>query len=361
MVGSGIFTSAGKFIFHRARPDIAVYPESSFSFPSGHATIAIAFYGFLAYMLIKNARQWKRKINIFFASFILIILIGFSRLYLGVHYVSDVWGGYLAGAIWLIIAIGFSEYFLYKKQKSEVLPHKTTKHLASIGIILISVCFYFIFALNYQIPALTAPAEVKQITISDSLTIFNTDQSKYTETLLGNTQEPLSFIIIAKNDQQLIDLFEQARWELADDVSISSVAKLAHAALWKDSYSKAPMTPDFWNANVHDFGFEKATDSDNVRTRHHARFWKTNYIAENGDMIYVGTASFDSNIKWGVTHRINPDIDTEREFLYSDLQKTDMIMNAEKQQFIDPKLGSNFSGDLFFTDGKLYLIFIKEE
>ena len=361
IVGSEIFTSAGKFIFHRARPDIAIYPENSFSFPSGHTTIAMAFYGFLAYMLIKNARQWKRKINIFFASFILIILIGFSRLYLGVHYVSDVWGGYLAGAIWLIIAIGFSEYFLYKKQKSEVLPHKTTKHLASIGIILISVCFYFIFALNYQIPALTAPAEVKQITISDSLTIFNTDQSKYTETLLGNTQEPLSFIIIAKNDEQLIDLFEQAGWELADDVSISSVAKLARAALWKNSYSKAPMTPDFWNANVHDFGFEKATDSDNVRTRHHARFWKTNYITENGDIIYIGTASFDSNIKWGVTHQINPDIDTEREFLYSDLQKTDMIINAEKQQFVDPQLGNNFSGDLFFTDGKLYLISIKEK
>jgi len=361
ITGSEIFTSAGKFIFHRARPDVAIYPENSFSFPSGHATIAIAFYGFLAYMLIKNSRLWKRKINIFFASFILIILIGFSRLYLGVHYVSDVWGGYLAGAIWLIIAIGFSEYFLYKKQRGDAPPHNTTKHLVSIGIVLASICFYIVFALNYQMPASIAPTEVKQITISDSLTIFNTNQSKYTETLLGNTQEPLSFIIIAKNDQQLIDLFEQAGWKLADDVNISSVAKLARAALWKESYPKAPMTPDFWNTNVHNFGFEKATDSNNVRTRHHARFWKTNYITENGYVFYVGTASFDSNVKWGVTHQINPDIDTEREFLYSDLQKTGLITNAEKQRFVDPKLGSNFSGDLFFTDGKLYLISIKEE
>jgi len=359
IAGSEIFTSAGKFIFHRVRPNAAIYPENSFSFPSGHATIAIAFYGFLAYMLIKTARQWKIKTNIFFASFLLIILIGFSRLYLGVHYVSDVWGGYLAGAIWLIIAIGFSEYFLYKKQEGGVIPKNTAKRLVSAGIILASVCFYVVFILNYQMPASTAPAEVKQITISDSLTIFNADQSKYTETLLGDTQEPLSFIIIAKNDQQLIDLFEQAGWELADNVSISSVAKLARAALWENSYSKAPMTPDFWNANVHNFGFEKATNSDNVRTRHHTRFWKTNYITENGDIIYVGTASFDNNIKWGVMHQINPDIDTEREFLYSDLQKTDMIINAEKQQFVDPKLGSNFSGDLFFTDGKLYLISIK--
>jgi undecaprenyl-diphosphatase len=361
IAGSEIFTSAGKFIFHRARPGVAVYPENSFSFPSGHATIAIAFYGFLTYMIIRNAKQRNKKINAFFAGFILVILIGFSRLYLGVHYASDVWGGYLAGAIWLIIAIGFSEYFSYKKQKSGSPCPETKKRLATTGIILASISLYIIFALNYQAPASTLPQEANQTAISDIMIIFSTDQLKYTETLLGNAQEPLSFIIIAKNDRQLIDLFEQAGWELADNVSISSAAKLARAALWKESYPKAPMTPDFWNANVHNFGFEKATDSNNVRTRHHARFWKTNYITENGYMFYVGTASFDSGVKWVVTHQINPDIDTEREFLFNDLQKTGITTNVEKRQFVGPKLGSNFSGDLFFTDGKLYLISVKEK
>ena len=92
-----------------------MYLEKSFSFPSGHATIAVAFYGFIIYFLIKNVKSWNRKINIFFTGFILIILIGFSRLYLGVHFVSDVWAGYLIGAIWLIIGIGFTEFYLLKK------------------------------------------------------------------------------------------------------------------------------------------------------------------------------------------------------------------------------------------------------
>lgn len=179
--------------------------------------------------------------------------------------------------------------------------------------------------------------------------------------MLGDAQEPLSFIIIAKNDQQLIDLFEQSGWVLADDVTASTIAKMARAVFWKQPYPKAPMTPDFWNAKVHDFGFEKSTESNNVRIRHHARFWKTNYAAENGQVIYVGTASFDSGIKWGVTHKINPDIDTEREFLFSDMQKTGLIANVEKQQFSKPKIGNNFFGDLFFTDGKLYLISAKEK
>ncbi|NCF75384.1 MAG: phosphatase PAP2 family protein [Xanthomonadaceae bacterium] len=360
IMGSGFFTYIGKLIFHRARPSVAVYTENSFSFPSGHATIAIAFYGFLAYLLIKSAKQWKQKINIFFISFILIILIGFSRLYLGVHYVSDIWGGYLSGAIWLIIAIGFSEYFS-QKQKTVLSSPNLKKYLLTIGILSISLCLYIIFALNYQIPALTTSQKIKQTTVSDITNTLNTKQLKYTETLLGDKQEPLSFIIIAKNDQQLISLFTQAGWTLADDINIFSVVKSAKALLWKKFYPKAPITPDFWNSEVHNFGFEKATHSKSIRTRHHARFWKTNYITQNKKNIYVGTASFDNNIKWGVTHKINPNIDKEREFLLNSLQNTGMLASAKKQQFVNPKIGSNFSGDLFFTDGKLYLIFVKND
>jgi undecaprenyl-diphosphatase len=351
-----MFTSAGKFIFHRARPGVAIYPENSFSFPSGHATIAVAFYGFLTYALIRSSKKWKRKINIFFVGFILIFLIGFSRLYLGVHYFSDVWGGYLAGAIWLIIAISFSEYFSYKKVKYEEVWKKVKKTPATIGIVLTSIVFYIIFALNYQMPNLVLPQEVGQIKISNEMMIFSSEHLKYTETLLGDPQEPLSFIIIAENDQVLMNLFEKADWVLADEVSFSSSIKLAKAAIRKQPYPEAPMTPDFWNASVHDFGFEKATEENDVSTRHHTRFWKTNYIVENGEHIYVGTASFDNAIKWGITHRISPDIDKEREFLYNDLEKTGNIISAKKEQFVDLKLGSNFLGDAFFTDGKIYIL-----
>lgn len=359
IVGSEIFTSIGKVVFHRARPDVAIYAENSFSFPSGHATISIAFYGFLAYLLIRNAKNWKNKINIFFAGFIAILLIGFSRLYLGVHYVSDVWGGYLAGTIWLIIAISLSEYLLSKKKKSEITHPNINKKLATAGIIAVSICLYIIFAFYYSMPLAAQPQTTNLTTINNIMDIFKTDQLKYTETLIGNKQEPLSFIIVAKNNQELIDFFNSANWTLADNINILSIYKLAKAALFKESYPQAPMTPDFWNSEVHNFGFEKETAANNVRTRHHARIWKTNYVTENGDNIYVGTASFDSGIKWGVTHKINPDVDTEREFLFNDLEETGLIFKSEKEQFVNPVLGNNFSGDPFFTDGKLYILFVK--
>ncbi len=374
MIGSEIFTSIGKITFHRSRPTVAIYYESSFSFPSGHATIATAFYGFLAYLLIKNNKKWKYKINIFFISLAIILLIGFSRLYLGVHYVSDVWGGYLAGTIWLIIAISLSEYLLFKKQiknslirkipfltffdKFLKIPVKTLfqKKLLTIVIIIISISLYFIFAFHYQTPILIQAQKTTQIVTNNPNNIFNSDQLKYTETLLGNRQEPLSFIIIAKNDSQLINVLNKAHWELADDINVLSVYKITRAALFKKSYPQAPISPDFWNSKVHNFGFEKETSTNNVRRRHHARFWRTNYITKAGENIYVGTASFDNGLKWGITHKINPDIDTEREFLLEDLQKTNLLTKIEKQQFVKPELGSNFSGVLFFTDGKLYLL-----
>lgn len=108
LLGSEIFIWLGKIIFHRTRPEAAVYPEASFSFPSGHATIAVVFYGFLTYILIHNKKRWNTKASLFFLGAIILFFIGFSRLYLGVHYLSDVLGGYLLGMLWLIVAISIS-------------------------------------------------------------------------------------------------------------------------------------------------------------------------------------------------------------------------------------------------------------
>lgn len=197
------------------------------------------------------------------------------------------------------------------------------------------------------------------IIVNDPQIIFTTEQLKHTETILGDKEEPLNFIVIAKDDQHLISLFKKTGWILADDITVSSIAKLIYAYILEKAYPEAPITPDFWDSNVHDFGFEKETDENNVRTRHHSRFWKTNYTASNGYNIYVGTASFDSGMKWGIVHTIDPNIDAEREFLFNGIMKTEMVKAYEKDQFVQPKLGSNFSGDQFFTDGKLYIIFLR--
>ena len=95
----------------RARPDAIyqAYVESGFSFPSGHAALAVALYGFCIYVLWRAVprHQWAGT-GIAFLN-LLILSIAFSRLYLGIHYLSDVLGGALVGAIFLALGIYISE------------------------------------------------------------------------------------------------------------------------------------------------------------------------------------------------------------------------------------------------------------
>ena len=89
-----------KALFHRARPEEA-FASLGYSFPSGHAFTAVALYGLLALWLARTAprcRVWARPAAVF-----LILLIGFSRVYLGVHYATDVLAGYASGLSWLCL------------------------------------------------------------------------------------------------------------------------------------------------------------------------------------------------------------------------------------------------------------------
>ncbi len=95
-----------KNIICRPRPiGIALTAASGYSFPSGHSSGSLAFYGLLIYFVYKNMKNKKIKCSLIVALCILILLIGLSRIYLGVHYASDVLGGYIFGLIYLIIFI----------------------------------------------------------------------------------------------------------------------------------------------------------------------------------------------------------------------------------------------------------------
>ncbi len=96
-----------KNFFMISRPLNALMLENDFSFPSGHSSIAVVIIGFLAYFFGK-----KTKINkkfLYSLSILIIVLTAFSRLYLNVHWFSDVLGGLIIGTIWLLFAIFFLE------------------------------------------------------------------------------------------------------------------------------------------------------------------------------------------------------------------------------------------------------------
>jgi len=347
---------------HRPRPLNAFYIEDSFSFPSGHAAVAVAFYGFCAYILFRLCEQWKWKANAMMIGVSMIAFIGFSRLYLGVHYLSDVWGGYLIGALWLLFGITLGELLsqhIFDGVKY-ITPKRSLKILMTLGLGVVGILLYAGFATRYHPPVNVLIAEASVMTAVDIYAvqdIFTHGQlPSYTETLTGNFQEPLHFIVVAQNDARLTELFTRASWERADPATFTSIAKLAFAAMLNTGYANAPIASSFWNTMPHDLGFEKMTEKNTVRERHHVRVWETPIVTRDGKHVYVGTSSFDARIKWGITHAIRPDIDTEREYVFSGFADTGLVRQAEKVRFVSPVLGSNVSGDPFFTDGNAYII-----
>ncbi len=95
-----------KHLFERARPDLfKVISAAGYSFPSGHAMVSLCFYGMAAYLLCRRIRSLPAQILVYGFVAVLVSVIGFSRIYLGVHYPSDVLGGYFAGGTWLIFCV----------------------------------------------------------------------------------------------------------------------------------------------------------------------------------------------------------------------------------------------------------------
>ena len=95
-----------KLYFQRDRPLLPVIGEAKgFSFPSGHALISAVFYGLFIHMIWHEVKiQWLRILLVYILS-LLILLIAFSRVYLRVHYASDVLGGFIIGSLWLLISL----------------------------------------------------------------------------------------------------------------------------------------------------------------------------------------------------------------------------------------------------------------
>lgn len=124
-IGLSIFTNLAvitilnqilKRILQRPRPtEYRIVEETGYSFPSGHSMVSMAFYGYLIYLIYKYVKNKYLKWTLITLLSFLIVSIGISRIYLGVHYTSDVIGGFLISISYLIIYITATNKFLLNK------------------------------------------------------------------------------------------------------------------------------------------------------------------------------------------------------------------------------------------------------
>lgn len=119
LAGALVLDLSLKYAFHRQRPTpFFVSLPHTYSFPSGHALFSFCFYGVLAGLLADRIKSWTARICIWVGAALLIAAIGLSRIYLGVHYPTDVLGGYVAAAVWVSSMIAFDRVRARRRTRS---------------------------------------------------------------------------------------------------------------------------------------------------------------------------------------------------------------------------------------------------
>lgn len=118
VAGSSLLNWILKMIFHRDRPTVhRIVDASGFSYPSGHSMVAFSLYGMVTFLLWRHIKSSFGRSMLVFMNAMMIFAIGVSRIYLGVHYPSDVLGGYLASGFWLVTSFCAYQLFLERSDR----------------------------------------------------------------------------------------------------------------------------------------------------------------------------------------------------------------------------------------------------
>ncbi|RAU82343.1 phosphatase PAP2 family protein [Pontibacter arcticus] len=116
-----------KYFFDRPRPLMPLVHASGLSFPSGHSMVAASFYGLIIYLVWKHVKPAELRYLLVLLLVMFVAVIGFSRIYLRVHYATDVLAGFSAGFLWVVLGIWFLRR-LERFSRKEVSPALTDDH-----------------------------------------------------------------------------------------------------------------------------------------------------------------------------------------------------------------------------------------
>ena len=370
VTGAEIFVWIIKNIIERPRPSLtnSLVAESTYSFPSGHTLVAIAFYGLLVYFVVQSGRNKFLKIASFIFGLGLIVLVGNSRIYLGAHWPSDVFASATVGAAWLTIIITSLKIKKKFNPPKKIQINLKPKTLIVSSIIL--VASWLIFIIYFFI---THPLVEKQI-VSTPKKIIETSEianqlfknlPKVSESISSIPAEPIN--IVAVGSKETLDkAFTTSGWYLLDGPSFKSYTKIITSLIFKKPYPQTPGLPVFWDTLPSPFSYGQPTSPNSIGSRHHIHFWETNFVTPNNESIWVGTAHFDESIKKKFKiilpfHTTQLIVDEERENIKTLLAENNHLQSFEKINLTGLLYGTKKSGNNFLTDGQAYILYLKNE
>ncbi|HUD11655.1 MAG TPA: LssY C-terminal domain-containing protein [Candidatus Saccharimonadia bacterium] len=167
--------------------------------------------------------------------------------------------------------------------------------------------------------------------------------------------------------EQITAVMQRAGWSKAEPVTLGSSAKIIYASIKGVRYPKAPVSSLFVFGHKQSFAFEKEINN-NPRKRHHVRFWKTpeNWWLPGGFKAdWLAAATYDKNVGLSlftgqVTHKIDGNVDQERDFVIDTLKRIDALGEENVvEHFTSSYHSRNGGGDIIHTDGALPFVTVK--
>jgi membrane-associated phospholipid phosphatase len=361
VVAGTLFFELVKLLVQRPRPllEDARIVQGGFSFPSGHSTVAATFYGTVAYLVIRNLQQNRWKVLVGAATGLLVLAIGLSRIYLGVHYPSDVLAGWAAGALWVVLVMVAEQVWApHRLRPLSALRRTLTLGSAVVLLLVASVYLGTLYRAIPPPPTIPSPTP-KVIALTAVASAVEGQLPHYTEGLTGHRQEPISLVFVGTR-AQLEHAFQAAGWTENQPYTFGTLWGGIVASVTHQPDPAGPVSPSFLADEPNALAISLPVD-DTFAERHHIRFWTTTIQTTAGQAVWLATASFDRGFELAPstglpTHQIAPDIDTERTFVVASLEGTGLVTASQTIQLVPPETGRNFDGDPFYTDGKAVIL-----
>jgi len=275
-VGGIVIERTLKWIFHLPRPINVYEGVTSFGFPSGHVLRVTVMLIFLSILLSINSKVIVKWLS-FTVSLLVIFFIALSRLYLGVHWLSDVLGGFFIGWMWSAI-LGI----LYLRQP-------TAKQLPKNSIVLFTVIIYLAFGflyINYNfkknITFYAPKMEATYITKKDWILSSWKDIWPYRIDLIGKKEQPMIFQF-AGDIEKFENFLLQKGWSYPDKINFEILLEILSS---KTSINKLPVLPYLHSGKIESLKLVKLSNE----YRAVLRIWKSDFLlTDDNTAIYTGT------------------------------------------------------------------------
>ena len=366
LAGTGLLSVTLKALAARARPLDSLIGSHEASFPSGHLLSGAVVYGLVAFLLLASgARPAGRALGVTLL-LMLIVGIGISRLYVGVHWPSDLLAS-LALALIVLASLLFALHFGHPIRGVDTfrLPlAPATLRLLGNGAFSIALGATAVMTGQVEMIPFTRPAASQPLDSQTWRSTLPKGLPLWSEDLVGNRMEPLSLAIIG-SEADLLSAFVRAGWTRAEPPTPLRVVREGVAALRNLPDPSAPATPAFFADRPQDLTLEKPDAGlAFIRRRHHVRLWQTSYcMPPQCRPLWVATASYDVGVQLSPrihlpTHVIDPAVDDERARVVTDLVGSGATQ-AGIFAVVAPIQGKNASGDPFVTDGRAVLLVLR--